>query len=107
MHVAGKKLPIDPSLFDQKHGTLVDGGTTYAYFPEAAFVEFKQAIINELQGIEQIPDPDPLYNDICFSGPESILPTYISEWKGSYNSLGRPYQYLMNGLTGTKDHPIS
>jgi len=38
MHVAGKKLPIDPSLFDQKHGTLVDGGTTYAYFPEAAFL---------------------------------------------------------------------
>lgn len=27
--------------------------------------------MNELQGIEQIPGPDPLYNDICFSGPES------------------------------------
>ena len=44
MHVAGKKLPIDPSVFDQNHGTVVDSGTTYAYFPEAAFVEFKQAV---------------------------------------------------------------
>jgi len=44
MHVAGKKLPINPSVFDGKHGTVLDSGTTYAYLPEAAFVAFKHAV---------------------------------------------------------------
>ncbi|XP_021714399.1 aspartic proteinase nepenthesin-1-like [Chenopodium quinoa] len=68
LHVAGKKLAIDPKVFDGKHGTVLDSGTTYAYLPEAAFVAFKRALISELHGLKQIRGPDPNYNDICFSG---------------------------------------
>lgn len=44
MHVAGKKLPINPRVFDGKHGTVLDSGTTYAYLPEEAFKAFKHAV---------------------------------------------------------------
>jgi hypothetical protein len=44
IHVAGKPLPLNPSVFDGKHGTVLDSGTTYAYLPEAAFVAFKDAV---------------------------------------------------------------
>ncbi|KAI7736029.1 hypothetical protein M8C21_033550 [Ambrosia artemisiifolia] len=71
LHVAGKRLPIKASVFDGKHGTILDSGTTYAYLPEAAFVAFKNAIMKELHGVHQIKGPDPSYNDICFSGAGS------------------------------------
>ncbi|KAK9054126.1 hypothetical protein SSX86_025203 [Deinandra increscens subsp. villosa] len=71
LHVAGKQLPLNPSVFDGKHGTILDSGTTYAYLPEAAFVAFKLAIMKELHGVQQIKGPDPSYNDICFSGAGS------------------------------------
>ncbi|KAH1249981.1 Aspartic proteinase-like protein 2 [Glycine soja] len=68
MHVAGKRLPLNANVFDGKHGTVLDSGTTYAYLPEAAFLAFKDAIVKELQSLKQISGPDPNYNDICFSG---------------------------------------
>ncbi|KAJ7952793.1 Aspartic proteinase-like protein 2 [Quillaja saponaria] len=68
IHVAGKRLPLNPRVFDGKHGTVLDSGTTYAYLPEAAFVAFKDAIMKELHSFKQIRGPDPNYNDICFSG---------------------------------------
>lgn len=68
IHVAGKRLPLNPSLFDGKHGTVLDSGTTYAYLPEEAFLAFKEAIVKELQSFNQISGPDPNYNDLCFSG---------------------------------------
>ncbi|GMH24063.1 hypothetical protein Nepgr_025906 [Nepenthes gracilis] len=71
IHVAGKPLPLDPKVFDGKHGTVLDSGTTYAYLPAAAFVEFRSAIMNELHGLQRISGPDPNYNDICFSGAGS------------------------------------
>ncbi|XP_023769843.1 aspartic proteinase 36 [Lactuca sativa] len=71
LHVAGKRLPLNPSVFDGKHGTVLDSGTTYAYLPEAAFEAFKHAILKELEGVHMIKGPDPSYNDICFSGAGS------------------------------------
>ncbi|CAL5326184.1 unnamed protein product [Camellia sinensis] len=71
MHVAGKKLSLNPSVFDGKYGTILDSGTTYAYLPEAAFQAFKDAIVKELHSLKQIRGPDPNYNDICFSGAGS------------------------------------
>ncbi|KVH92463.1 Aspartic peptidase [Cynara cardunculus var. scolymus] len=73
LHVAGKRLPLNPSVFDGKHGTVLDSGTTYAYLPEAAFLAFKQAIMKELHGVRQIKGPDPSYNDICFSGTKAVI----------------------------------
>ncbi|KAI3794115.1 hypothetical protein L1987_36742 [Smallanthus sonchifolius] len=71
IHVAGKRLPLSPSVFYGKHGTVLDSGTTYAYLPEAAFRAFKDAIFKELHSIKLIRGPDPSYNDICFSGAGS------------------------------------
>ncbi|XP_071707511.1 aspartic proteinase 36-like [Rutidosis leptorrhynchoides] len=73
LHVAGKRLPLNPSVFYGKHGTVLDSGTTYAYLPEAAFLAFKDAITKELQTLKQIKGPDPSYNDICFSGAGSDI----------------------------------
>jgi len=44
IHVAGKQLPLNANLFDGKHGTVLDSGTTYAYLPEASFLAFKDAV---------------------------------------------------------------
>lgn len=68
MHVAGKKLQLNPKVFDGKHGTVLDSGTTYAYLPEAAFLAFKRAIMKERNSLKQINGPDPNYKDICFTG---------------------------------------
>ncbi|XP_030499375.2 aspartic proteinase CDR1 isoform X1 [Cannabis sativa] len=73
IHVGGKQLPINPGVFDGKHGTILDSGTTYAYLPDAAFIPFKDAVIKELQSLKQIHGPDPNYNDICFSGAGSDI----------------------------------
>ncbi|KAG9151775.1 hypothetical protein Leryth_002056 [Lithospermum erythrorhizon] len=71
LHVAGKMLPLNPQVFNGKHGTVLDSGTTYAYLPEAAYLAFKDAIIQELHSLKQIPGPDPNYHDVCFSGAGS------------------------------------
>ncbi|KAM7277812.1 hypothetical protein ACFE04_004946 [Oxalis oulophora] len=68
LHVAGKPLKLSPKVFDQRHGTVLDSGTTYAYFPEEAFVAFKDALMNEIRSLKKITGPDPSYKDICFSG---------------------------------------
>ncbi|XXG56973.1 hypothetical protein AAC387_Pa03g4256 [Persea americana] len=71
INVAGKPLQLKPSIFDGKHGTVLDSGTTYAYLPEAAFLAFKDAIVNNVHPLKSIHGPDPNYNDICFSGAGS------------------------------------
>ncbi|TYG43918.1 hypothetical protein ES288_D11G056700v1 [Gossypium darwinii] len=71
IHVAGKQLSLNPSVFDGKYGTVLDSGTTYAYLPEPAFLAFKEAILKELNGLKQIRGPDPNYSDICFSTASS------------------------------------
>ncbi|GMH17964.1 hypothetical protein Nepgr_019805 [Nepenthes gracilis] len=68
IHVAGKPLKLIPKVFDGRHGTVLDSGTTYAYFPEEAFIAFKNAIVKNIHPLKQIPGPDPNYNDICFAG---------------------------------------
>ncbi|KAL8099276.1 hypothetical protein AgCh_031808 [Apium graveolens] len=72
-HVAGKPLSLDPGVFDSKHGTVLDSGTTYTYLPEAAFLKFKLAILKEVSSLKQIRGPDPNYDDICFSGAGSNI----------------------------------
>jgi hypothetical protein len=48
IHVAGKALRVDPTIFEGKYGTVLDSGTTYAYLPEPAFVAFKDAVSYEM-----------------------------------------------------------
>ncbi|KAE8655169.1 54S ribosomal protein L51 [Hibiscus syriacus] len=71
IHVAGKKLGLNPSIFDGKFGTVLDSGTTYAYLPEKVFAAFKDAIMKELNSLKQIRGPVASYKDICFSGVSS------------------------------------
>ncbi|OMO78854.1 hypothetical protein CCACVL1_14084 [Corchorus capsularis] len=68
MHVAGKRLNLHPSVFDGRHGTVLDSGTTYAYLPKDAFIAFRDAIIREIHFLKRVHGPDPNYDDICFSG---------------------------------------
>ncbi|KAJ8762585.1 hypothetical protein K2173_008024 [Erythroxylum novogranatense] len=68
IRVAGKPLKLNPKIFDGGHGTVIDSGTTFAYFPEEVFHAFKDAVIKETQYLKQIPGPDPSYNDVCFIG---------------------------------------
>ncbi|CAN6176058.1 unnamed protein product [Urochloa humidicola] len=68
IHVGGKQLRVDPKVFDSKHGTVLDSGTTYAYLPEHAFVAFKDAVISKVHSLKKIRGPDPNYKDICFAG---------------------------------------
>lgn len=44
MHVAGKQLKLHTGVFDGNHGTVLDSGTTYAYFQKDAFVAFRDAV---------------------------------------------------------------
>ncbi|KAF9619595.1 hypothetical protein IFM89_007916 [Coptis chinensis] len=74
IHVAGKSLKLNPDIFNKKHGTVLDSGTTYAYLPEEAFLAFKDAITENLNHLKPIRGPDPTYNDICFSGAGSVVP---------------------------------
>ncbi|XP_047316282.1 aspartic proteinase 36-like [Impatiens glandulifera] len=73
IHVAGKQLPLNTSVFEGKYGTVLDSGTTYGYLPTTAFIAFKDAIMKELSSLKQIAGPDPNYDDICFSGAGSDL----------------------------------
>ncbi|CAB4266252.1 unnamed protein product [Prunus armeniaca] len=68
IHVAGKPLKLNPKIFDGKHGTVLDSGTTYAYLPKDAFHAFKDAVKRKVNFLKQIHGPDPNYQDICFSG---------------------------------------
>ncbi|BBG95184.1 Eukaryotic aspartyl protease family protein [Prunus dulcis] len=68
IHVAGKPLKLNSKIFDGKHGTVLDSGTTYAYLPKDAFHAFKDAVTRKVNFLKQIHGPDPNYQDICFSG---------------------------------------
>ncbi|XP_022985603.1 aspartic proteinase nepenthesin-1-like [Cucurbita maxima] len=71
IHVAGKKLPLEPSVFDGRYGSVLDSGTTYSYLPQEAFGPFKNAIMNALHSLKKIGGPDPNFKDTCFSGAGS------------------------------------
>ncbi|KAJ4815318.1 Eukaryotic aspartyl protease family protein [Rhynchospora pubera] len=80
IQVAGKALKLDPKVFDSRHGTVLDSGTTYAYLPEHAFVAFRDAVIDQLHSLKQVPGPDPNYKDICYAGASR----YVNELSDSF-----------------------
>ncbi|XP_015901624.1 aspartic proteinase CDR1 [Ziziphus jujuba] len=101
IHVAGKPLSLNPRVFDGKHGTVLDSGTTYAYLPESAFVAFKDAMMKELHSFKQIRGPDPNYNDICFTGAgrnvsqlSNIFPAVDMVFSGGQKLSLSPENYL-------------
>lgn len=70
VHVGGTPLPLDRGIFDSSFGTVLDSGTTYAYFPEKAFKAFVVALKGLLK-LQQITGPDPSFPDVCFEGAGS------------------------------------
>ncbi|KAK8945660.1 Aspartic proteinase PCS1 [Platanthera guangdongensis] len=79
MRVSGKKLDLNPRVFDGKHGTVLDSGTTFAYLPKEVFIAFRDAIMKTIK-LKQIPGPDPNYRDICFSGAGSTDVSQLSKF---------------------------
>ncbi|KAL2649675.1 hypothetical protein R1flu_017803 [Riccia fluitans] len=71
--VAGTALSVPERVFDARYGTVLDSGTTYAYLPESAFVEFKKAMFQQLGKLQPVAGPDPLYEDTCFAGAGSDI----------------------------------
>ncbi|KAE8665764.1 RING/U-box superfamily protein with ARM repeat domain isoform 1 [Hibiscus syriacus] len=92
IHVAGKQLHLNPSVFDGKYGTVLDSGTTYAYLPEAAFLAFKEAIFKDLSSLKQVQGPDPNYNDICFSSASSD----VSELSKTFPTVDMVFGHQQN-----------
>lgn len=72
VHVGGSPLNVDPGIFDSNFGTVLDSGTTYAYFPEKAFEAFKAAVTQQVK-LKQVAGPDSRYPDVCFGGAGSDL----------------------------------
>ncbi|XP_020580198.1 aspartic proteinase nepenthesin-2-like [Phalaenopsis equestris] len=68
IHVGGESLRLNPRVFDSKHGTVLDSGTTYAYLPQEAFRAFKDVLGSKLGSLKKVDGPDPTYKDICFAG---------------------------------------
>ncbi|CAL1410646.1 unnamed protein product [Linum trigynum] len=101
LRVAGKPLKINPKVFDGRHGTVLDSGTTYAYLPEEAFVALKDSIMKEISVLRQIHGPDPNYNDICFAGAgreiselSKIFPTVDMVFSNGQSLTLSPENYL-------------
>uniref|UniRef100_A0A1J3JDG9 Aspartic proteinase-like protein 2 n=1 Tax=Noccaea caerulescens TaxID=107243 RepID=A0A1J3JDG9_NOCCA len=101
MHVAGKSLKLNPKVFNEKHGTVLDSGTTYAYFPKQAFNAIKDAVIKEIPSLKRIHGPDPNYDDICFSGAgrdvaevHNYFPEIAMEFGNGQKLILSPENYL-------------
>ncbi|MCO5593674.1 hypothetical protein L7F22_047690 [Adiantum nelumboides] len=65
--VGGTTLHVDQSVFDSNFGTVLDSGTTYAYFPDKAFKAFTAALSQHVK-LHRVAGPDSHYPDICFEG---------------------------------------
>ncbi|KAL1207891.1 Aspartic proteinase 39 [Cardamine amara subsp. amara] len=101
MHVAGKSLKLNPKVFNEKHGTVLDSGTTYAYFPKEAFIAIKAAVIKEIPSLKRIHGPDPNYDDVCFSGAgrdvseiDKYFPEIAMEFGNGQKLILSPENYL-------------
>ncbi|KAK8649044.1 hypothetical protein V6N13_129782 [Hibiscus sabdariffa] len=101
LHVAGKRLKLPAGVFDGKHGTVMDSGTTYAYLPKDAFVAFRDAILREVHFLKRVRGPDPSFDDICVSGAgrdASQLSKFFPEVEMVFNNgnklLLSPENYL-------------
>lgn len=76
--MAGTPLPLDQGIFDSNFGTVLDSGTTYAYFPDKAFKAFTTALSQHVK-LHRVAGPDSHYPDICYEGAGSDL-SKLSEY---------------------------
>jgi hypothetical protein len=51
--IADTPLVLEHNVFDSNFGTILDSGTTYAYFPDAAFNAFKSVVSTVSRVTEQ------------------------------------------------------
>ncbi|GJP48118.1 hypothetical protein CLOM_g7396 [Closterium sp. NIES-68] len=66
--VDGKPLPLDASVFRGGYGVVMDSGTTFSYLPRKAFEAFKTAVDAGVKGVQSVPGPDSVYQDVCYGG---------------------------------------
>ncbi|MFS8007590.1 putative nepenthesin [Helianthus anomalus] len=96
--VNGQTLPINPSTFaiaDNQNGTIIDSGTTLAYFSEAAFRPIVDAIAQSvLQTVQPLNEYDPMCYAIT-SSVSNIFPTVSLNFAGGGSMHLRPQDYLL------------
>lgn len=68
--VGGTPLSVDQGVFDSNFGTVLDSGTTYAYFPDKAFKALTAALSEHVK-LPRVAGPDSHYPDICYEGAGS------------------------------------
>ncbi|CAI5488422.1 unnamed protein product, partial [Closterium sp. Naga37s-1] len=71
--VAGKPLPLDMSVFRSGYGVVMDSGTTFSYLPRKAFEAFKAAVDASVTGVQSVPGPDSVYQDVCYGGASNKI----------------------------------
>ncbi|CAI5478666.1 unnamed protein product [Closterium sp. Yama58-4] len=71
--VAGKPLDLDMSVFRSGYGVVMDSGTTFSYLPRKAFEAFKAAVDASVKGVESVPGPDSVYQDVCYGGASTKI----------------------------------
>ncbi|XP_073133381.1 aspartic proteinase 36-like [Henckelia pumila] len=97
IYVDGKKLSIDPSVFatSEDGGTIVDSGTTLAYFPQEAYDTFVQAIT---QSVSQSVQPFTYKGNQCYitnSSISEIFPPVALNFGGAVTMKLTPINYLL------------
>ncbi|EYU37011.1 hypothetical protein ABFS82_04G202900 [Erythranthe guttata] len=95
--VNGQTLNIDPSVFatSNNQGTIIDSGTTLAYFAEEAYDPFVTAIT---ETVSQSVRPILVKGNQCYLTTSSILdvfPPVSLNFAGGASMLLRPQDYLL------------
>ncbi|XP_026389313.1 aspartic proteinase-like protein 2 isoform X3 [Papaver somniferum] len=94
--INGQLVPIDPAVFSNGQGTIVDSGTTLAHLPEEAFDPFVNALVAVVQQSVK-PFIDKKGNQ-CFIAQTSVseaFPPVMLNFAGGATMVLKPENYLV------------
>jgi hypothetical protein len=109
MGVGGKALQVDPALFDEGYGSVMDSGTTFTYLPSLVFKAFTEAVEAAVlqKGLKRTGGLDPQYDDVCWKGApasfealRSVFPTATLALSGGVVLQLLPHRYLFMAAVG-------
>ncbi|KAI3895166.1 hypothetical protein MKX03_025558 [Papaver bracteatum] len=102
--INGQLVPIDPAVFSNGQGTIVDSGTTLAHLPEEAFNPFVNALVAVVQQSVK-PFVDKKGNQ-CFIAQTSVseaFPPVKLNFAGDATMVLKPENYLVQ----TSGHQVN
>ncbi|KAI3895165.1 hypothetical protein MKX03_025557 [Papaver bracteatum] len=94
--INGQLVPIDPAVFSNGQGTIVDSGTTLAHLPEEALDPFVTALVAVVQESVK-PFVDKKGNQ-CFIAQTSVseaFPSVMLNFAGDATMVLKPENYLV------------